>query len=83
MAVAGAAAGKDGRYLTQCYLLVGNGRLDVAAGETCDPGKQPATAVDSKDGWRVPADMTDLWDTPGARPRRKIDVAKLWKLGPG
>jgi hypothetical protein len=31
------AAGKR-RYVTRCRLLVGNGRLDVAAGETCDPG---------------------------------------------
>lgn len=70
---------KTGRYLTQCLLLVGNGRLDVAAGETCDPGKQPATAVDSEVGWRVPTAMADLWKV--ATPRVRVDVVKLWALG--
>jgi hypothetical protein len=47
-----AGAGKK-RYVTSCRLLVGNGRLDVLAGETCEPGldRQPASAVHATAGW--------------------------------
>jgi len=77
-------AGKK-RYVTECRLLVGNGRLDVLAGETCDPGVQPAKSVHAHTGWTLPtgaaaADIAALWKTPPAgTPRRLIDRAKLWK----
>lgn len=48
----------------------------MAAGETCDPALQPASAVDALQGWQRPAYATGLW-LAGTPPTR-VDAAALW-----
>ena len=80
----GGVAGQR-RYQTRCRLLVGNGRLDKAAGETCDPGVQPASEVHADDGWKFerPPAAAALWQAPAAAgaPVRLVDGALLWAQG--